>query len=45
MTVTAGIWPERSRSNCPVKKDAEEGVKLGSGTLRAMRRLRRNTKP
>ena len=27
--------------NCPIKKDAEEVVKLGSETLKVMRRLRR----
>ena len=31
----------RSRLNCPVRKDAEETVKLGGETLRAIRRLRR----
>ena len=32
---------ERSRKNCPARKDAEETVKLGGETLKAMRRLRR----
>lgn len=33
--------PQRSRANCPVRKDAEQTVKLGGETLRALRRLRR----
>ena len=32
---------ERSRRNCPVKRDAQETAKLGGETLKAMRRLRR----
>jgi hypothetical protein len=34
-------WPECSRTNCPVKKDAEEAAKHGGEMLKAMRRLRR----
>jgi hypothetical protein len=34
-------WSQCNRINCPLKKDAEETVKLGGETLRAIRRLRR----
>ena len=38
----AEICAERSRSNCPIKRDAQDAVKLCGATLKAMRRVRRN---
>ena len=38
----AKICAERSRSNCPIKRDAHDAVKLGGATLKAMRKLRRD---
>lgn len=35
-------YPERSRRNCPVKKEAEETAKLGNEMLKRMRRLRKH---
>jgi hypothetical protein len=35
------IRMEAMFENCPIKRDAEEAVQLGSETLKVMRRLRR----
>jgi hypothetical protein len=40
----AEICADRSRSNCPIKRDAQDAVRHGGETLKAMRKLRRDIK-